>query len=184
MDIQNFETAPPTLALERYFAGNTCAWGIFEDRFGTLRRQFTVDIDGQWDGHTLVLDEHFVYRNGEKDQRVWTIEKLGPNRYKGHANDVIGSATGAANGNAFSWHYNMNLKVGDFTMRVRFDDWMFLQPDNILINRTRVSKWGVELGQVTLFFSKSTLRGANSDEPITSALALKSVGGRRTAASR
>ena len=103
MDIQNFETAPPTLALERYFAGNTCAWGIFEDRFGTLRRQFTVDIDGQWDGHTLVLDEHFVYRNGEKDQRVWTIEKLGPNRYKGHANDVIGSATGAANGNAFSW---------------------------------------------------------------------------------
>ena len=57
MDIKKFEAATPQLVLEEYFAGKTRAWGIFEDRFGTLRRQFTVDIDGRWDGRTLVLDE-------------------------------------------------------------------------------------------------------------------------------
>ena len=31
---------------------------------------------------------------------------------------------------------------------------MFLQEDGVLINRARVKKWGVEIGQVTLFFKK------------------------------
>ena len=182
MDIKKFEAATPQLVLEEYFAGKTRAWGIFEDRFGTLRRQFTVDIVGRWDGRTLVLDERFVYRDGERDRRVWTIEKVGPNRYQGRADDVIGVATGEAKGNALSWRYNMDLKVGDSTLRVHFDDWMFLQPDNVLINRARVSKWGVELGQVTLFFSKSTLESANTDRPVTSDQAMKFVDGRKTAA--
>ena len=184
MDIKKFEAATPQLVLEEYFAGKTRAWGIFEDRFGTLRRQFTVDIDGRWDGRTLVLDERFVYRDGERDRRVWTIEKVGPNRYQGRADDVIGVATGEAKGNALSWRYNMDLKVGDSTLRVHFDDWMFLQPDNVLINRARVSKWGVELGRVILFFSKSTLKSANTDRPVTSDQAMQSVDGRKTAANR
>lgn len=184
MDIKKFEAATPQLVLEEYFAGKTRAWGIFEDRFGTLRRQFTVDIDGRWDGRTLVLDERFVYRDGERDRRVWTIEKVGPNRYQGRADDVIGVATGEAKGNALSWRYNMDLKVGDSTLRVHFDDWMFLQPDNVLINRARVSKWGVELGRVTLFFSKSTLKSANTDRPVTSDQAMQSVDGLKTAANR
>ena len=184
MDIKKFEAATPQLVLEEYFAGKTRAWGIFEDRFGKLRRQFTVDIDGRWDGRTLVLDERFVYRDGERDRRVWTIEKVGPNRYQGRADDVIGVATGEAKGNALSWRYNMDLKVGDSTLRVHFDDWMFLQPDNVLINRARVSKWGVELGRVTLFFSKSTLKSANTDRPVTSDQAMQSVDGRKTAANR
>jgi hypothetical protein len=40
----------PRFRIEEYFPGRTRAWGIFQDRFGRLRRQFTVDIDGTWDG--------------------------------------------------------------------------------------------------------------------------------------
>ena len=162
MDIRDFEDASPRLVLEDYFAGKTRAWGIFEDRFGKLRRQFTVDIDGKWNGKTLVLDEHFVYRDGEKDRRVWTIEKIDENRYQGRADDVIGVAIGDASGNALNWRYDMDLKVGDSTLRVHFDDWMFLQADDVLVNRARVSKWGVELGQVTLFFSKPASKRASA----------------------
>jgi hypothetical protein len=57
-------------------------------------------------------------------------------------------------GNALHWHYTMNLPMGDGVIRVKFNDWMFLQPNNILINKAQVSKWGVHLGTVTLFFSK------------------------------
>lgn len=162
MDIKDFEKASPRLVLEDYFAGKTRAWGIFEDRFGKLRRQFTVDIDGKWNGRTLVLDEHFVYSDGERDRRIWTIEKLTEDRYEGRADDVIGIATGEARGNALNWRYDMDLKVGDSTLRVHFNDWMFLQPDNVLVNRARVTKWGVELGQVTLFFSKPARQSAKS----------------------
>jgi hypothetical protein len=37
---------------------------------------------------------------------------------------------------------------------VKFDDWMFLQPDGILMNRARVTKWGIAIGEVTLMFQR------------------------------
>ncbi|MEC7650029.1 MAG: DUF3833 domain-containing protein, partial [Pseudomonadota bacterium] len=151
----DFSGTTPQLRIEEYFAGHTRAWGIFEDRFGNLRRQFVVDIDGKWDGETLVLDERFLYSDGEKDRRVWTIRKIDAHRYEGQAADVIGVAFGEAHGNALNWQYDMDLKVGEGTLRVHFNDWMFLQESGVLVNRARVSKFGIEIGEVTLFFQKS-----------------------------
>ena len=56
----------------------------------------------------------------------------------------------------------MDLKIGDGTMRVHFNDWMFLQPSGILLNRARVSKLGVEIGTVTLAFMKKNANAALS----------------------
>lgn len=150
----DFRDSTPTLVLEEYFIGETRAWGLFEDRFGTLRRQFTVDIEGSWDGTVLVLDERFVFSDGERDRRVWHITKTGPHSYEGRADDVIGVAHGEAYGNALNWRYRMDLKVGDGTVRVHFNDWMFLQPSGVLLNRARVSKLGIEIGEVTIAFMK------------------------------
>ena len=154
MKIEDFKDSQPKLALEDYFAGQTKAWGIFEDRFGNLRRQFEVDIVGTWDGETLTLEEDFVYADGETDRRVWTIEKTGPDSYEGRAADVDGVATGRTAGNAFNWQYSLDLKVGDRTWRVNFDDWMFLRPGGVLINKAEVTKWGLKLGEATIFFQK------------------------------
>lgn len=154
MQPRDFAETTPRLVIEEYFAGETRAWGIFEDRFGDLRRQFVVDITGTWDGRELVLDEKFRYSDGETDERLWRISKLDEHRYEGRADDVVGIASGVAYGNALNWRYDLDLKVGDGTWRVHFDDWMFLQPDGVLINRARVRKWGVEIGAVTIVFSK------------------------------
>lgn len=154
MKPEDFAGATPELDLEDYFAGKTRAWGIFEDRFGTLRRQFTVDITGTVEGDTLTLVEDFVYADGEIDQRIWTITRTGPHTVEGRADDVIGVAKGTIYGNALNWVYTLNLKVGSGTWAVRFDDWMYLQPGGVMINRARVSKWGIDLGEVTLSFFK------------------------------
>ena len=53
-----------------------------------------------------------------------------------------------------NWTYQVDLAMGDRSLRVRFDDWLFLQPDGVLINRARVTKFGFEIGQVTLFFQR------------------------------
>ena len=46
MQLEDFSSQQPELRLEEYFVGETRAWGIFEDRFGNLKRSFTVDITG------------------------------------------------------------------------------------------------------------------------------------------
>jgi hypothetical protein len=151
---EDFNGKEPRFLVESYFSGETKAWGIFEDRFGNLRREFVVDITGKWDGLTLVLDERFAYSDGEKDRRVWTIRKLDEHMYSGTAADVIGEAVGKGYGNALNWSYDLNLKVGDGTWRVHFDDWMYLQPGGVLLNKATVTKWGFHIGTVTLAFSK------------------------------
>ena len=166
----DFKNTIPLFVLEEYFEGKTSAWGIFEDRFGNIRRQFTVDITGTWNGQNLILDEQFVYNDGERDQRIWTINKIDANTYSGSADDVIGTANGKAYGNALNWRYDMNLKIGTSTVKVHFNDWMFLQSSGVLLNRAKISKFGIELGTVTLAFIKTKKNGTVSDSEINEQL--------------
>ena len=154
MNLKNFENETPKFVLEDYFDGKTKAWGMFHDRFGNLKRSFKVDITGTIDNDTLTLDEKFIYNDGEKESRIWSIKILGNNKYSGTADDVIGEATGVSSGNALNWKYKLNLKVKESTVAVDFDDWMFLQDDNILMNRAEVKKWGIVLGVVSITFKK------------------------------
>src|SRR5210317_14989 len=85
MKLDQFKTKKPILKLEEYFSGKTTARGVFEDRFGNIKKSFIVYIDGTWDGKTLILKEDFIYDDGSKEFREWTITKEGENFYTGFA---------------------------------------------------------------------------------------------------
>ena len=70
-NMKDFENKTPKLNLFEFFKGETVAYGIFEDRFGKLRRQFRVKINGSVDQNILTLDEKFIYDDGEKATRIW-----------------------------------------------------------------------------------------------------------------
>jgi hypothetical protein len=125
MRIEEFAGREPKLDLYEYFDGRTRAWGMFEDRFGRVRREFTVDISGRREG-------------------------------------ADGFAQGRVAGNALNWRYVLALKVGESTWNVDFDDWMFLQPGGVMLNRARVSKFGIAIGEVTLSFSRDGAARAGS----------------------
>lgn len=152
------ESESTVFDLYRYFAGETTAWGIFEDRFGALRRAFTVKIEGvieqDTEQDTLVLHEDFDYADGATETRVWKIKALGAGRYSGTAGDVVGQAEGQIDGHQLTWQYQMELPIGGRNVRVRFDDRMYLLDDGILVNRATVTKWGITLGTVSIFFKK------------------------------
>lgn len=154
MKITDFEDKTPKFILEEYFEGKTEASGIFYDRFGDIRRQFVVSITGKVEGDKLYLQEDFVYDDGETEQRIWTLTRTGPTTYEGTAAGVVGIAKGQIAGNAFQWTYTYDLKMKERTLRVTFDDWMFLQPNGVVMNRATVSKWGIELGTVVISFSR------------------------------
>ena len=156
MKPEDFAGREPKLVLEEYFLGETKAWGIFEDRFGTLRRSFTVDITGTWDEEQqlLTLEEDFLYDDGEVDRRVWRVTKKDEHNYNGRADDVVGVAEGKIYGPALNWKYDIDLKMKDSSLRVTFNDWMFLQDEETMINRAKVTKFGILLGEVTIFFRK------------------------------
>jgi len=142
----------PRLRVDEFFAGRTRGSGLFTDRFGRLRRQFRIDAEGVADGDGLTLSEHIAYADGPSEERVWRIRPTGPDGYAAETRDLVGLASGVARGCVFNLSYRLNLALGPRRLTVRFDDWMYLQPDGLLINRAAVSKFGLLLGQITCVF--------------------------------
>jgi hypothetical protein len=144
----------PDLALEEYFDGQLVAHGQFQDRFGEVRRRFKVDIDGTWDGETLTLVEDFTYEDGATERRVWTLRKTGPDSWAGTAPGVVGEARGTVRGDTFNWTYTIDLPETSGGFRADFDDWMWQLDEARLLNRAYVSRFGVDLGEVIIFFER------------------------------
>ncbi len=145
---------PQRLDIFDYFQGKTLAYGIFEDRFGKLRRSFKVCIQGDVEGQQLRLTEDFQYDDGEQSRRVWLITDQGGRIYSGEAEDILGSASGLQESHYLYWRYSMNLEIQGRAWKVQFDDRMYLLDERVMVNRARVSKWGVTLGTVSIFFTK------------------------------
>jgi len=159
-DISVHAERRPAFDLATFFDGKSVAYGIFEDKFGNLRRQFRVEIDGNLEGDVLTLDEQFLYADGEQDRRIWEIEKQiidGEVVYTGRAGDITGKANGRIAGNAMSWRYDITLVLSGMEVEVSFDDFIYQIDSDIAINRAYVSKWGLEIGSVTLVFLKDSL---------------------------
>ena len=163
-DVAVLSDRQPGLDLAKFFAGDSVAYGIFEDRFGNLRRQFRVNMTGTVEGDTLTLVEDFLYDDGERADRTWVIRRTGTDdrgivSYEGPAADVTGTARGRVAGNALNWEYDVVLSIDGRDVEVHFDDWIYQQHEDVAINRAYVSKFGIEIGSVTIVF----LRGDAAD---------------------
>ncbi|NOJ18102.1 DUF3833 domain-containing protein [Vibrio jasicida] len=153
-DIDNYQPATPAFDLFGYFEGDVKAWGMVQDYTDKQTRRFEVDIVGTVKGNELTLVEDFVFDDGELDQRIWVITRLEDGTYQGKADDIIGVAIGKEMGNALQWQYDFELKMDDSTITVSFDDWLYRQDEMHVFNLTKIKKFGVEVGTITLFFQR------------------------------
>ena len=154
VDVARYAEQQPALDLQRFFSQPVKAWGMFQKRNGEVAKRFEVNIVSRREGNNLILDERFLYSDGTRQRRVWTLTPEGQGRWSGRAADVVGVAEGQVAGNTLHWRYRLNLPVDDSTYEMSMDDWMYLMDEDTLINRTSMSKFGVEVGQVTLFFRR------------------------------
>ena len=154
VSVNDYKNEKPQLNIEDYLNGKLEAHGFFQDRFGKIVKRFKVTMTASWKDDAGILDEDFEYSDGTKSKRIWNLKRVGPNRYTGTASDVVGIATGEVAGNAFHWKYTLDLPVGGSSYHVKFDDWMYLMDEKIMLNKSKMSKFGVYLGEVTLVFIK------------------------------
>lgn len=152
--IESYANEQPALDLQQYFNGTLDAAGVFTDRSGTVVKRFNVVIVCSWQGNEGILDEDFTYSDGTKQKRIWHLSKQTDGRFIGRASDVVGQANGEIRGNALHWNYTLELPVDGSIYEVQFEDWMYLMNERVLLNKATMRKFGVRLGDVTLFFNK------------------------------
>lgn len=154
--IDDYRGTQPALDLRQFFNGKVTAWGQVQNRSGKIIKRFTVDMTGTWKGDEGTLEEKFSYDDGTRQTRIWHLTALPDGRYLGRADDVVGEAQGKVQGYALNWSYTLALPVDGKTWQVQFDDWMYLHDANTMMNRAVMSKFGIRLGEITLFFRKET----------------------------
>ncbi len=150
---QDYAKETPKLDLASYFNGTVEGWGMVQDRSGKVLRRMYVVIECKWNGNEGVLDESFQWSDGKTEKRVWKIRKEG-DRYIGSAGDVVGEAKGEAAGNALRWNYVLALPVDGSVYNMDMDDWMWMIDDKTMTNRTTMSKLGIKVAEISIFFRK------------------------------
>lgn len=155
IDGADYEQTRPHFDIMQFFDGDVKAWGIVQNRSGEVVQRFVVDIEGTVAGKQLTLDESFDYGVGEGPaSRVWQITQQADGSFTGTAGDINGTAIGTSHGNAFNFHYSMDLPVDDTTYSVTFDDWFWSFDENTMMNRSYIRKFGLVMAEVTIFMQK------------------------------
>jgi len=138
-----------------YFEGRTLASGVFEGRDGTPRRRFEVELTGTVQGSLLLLEEHFLFDDGERQQRTWRLLRGSGQDFTGHCDDSIGEARGSFECGRATLDSTLRLKVRNRSIPMTFKDVFYDTGAGTVLNRSTVSKWGIRLGQVLILFRKS-----------------------------
>ncbi len=150
----DFKDQKPRLIIEDYLSGNVKAWGILQNRSGKVTRQFSAELNGKWDGNQLILDEEFIWNDGEIQKRQWKINKIDEHNYEGTAGDVVGKAKGYSYGPSFKFEYVLLVPVKGREIKITFDDWIFMQNERVAINRATMTKFGIRVAELTVLFLK------------------------------
>ena len=156
MELEDFNNTTPEFIPQNYFNGPLKAYGMVKDRNGKILRTFKGDLMGSWDVNGVgTLDEHFIYSDGEKLHRTWTMKPNGDKKFIATAGDIVGNASMQARGNTVMIDYTMRIPYGDGTLDIDVRDWLHLQDDGVILNHSKMKKFGFEVGELVITIMKT-----------------------------
>ena len=148
--VDDYQAREPAFAPEDFFNGALTAHGVVKDFSGTAIRHFSADIVGCWSDGVGTLDEDFIFDDGEQQKHIWTLTPNGNQAYIGTAGDVIGEGLARWQGNAMFLDYTLRIELEDGPIDVKIDDRMYRVSDNVVINESKMRKFGFGVGEILL----------------------------------
>ena len=100
--------------------------------------------------------EDFDYADGVKERKTWKLTLLPNGEYSGIREDVIGTARGYQDGNAFRLEYMLAIPNDDGSpgRKVSFKDVLVKHKDGSIVNKANVGLWGLRVGRVSLTITR------------------------------
>lgn len=148
--IEDYANNKPVFDVQEFFRGELVAHGVLKDRGGKVTRSFYADLKGSWHKGVGTLEEWFVFDDGERQQRTWTLTPNGDGTYTATAGDVIGKGQLETAGNALFMQYVLQVPYDGDSIDLHVDDRMYLVTPDHLINESVLTKFGFEVASITL----------------------------------
>ncbi|MEO0729915.1 MAG: DUF3833 family protein [Pseudomonadota bacterium] len=145
--------------------GDCRAWGSFEDRAGHVKRTFEATTRGAFSTDTqFILEEVFAFDDGTRERRTWVFDRIQTDRWEGRCDDCVGTADLRVGAHAAVMAYTFRLKLSNRTIDLKFRDRFYAIGDDGLMSRANVTKFGLKVGEVTVFFTPLTSEAGRSSE--------------------
>ncbi len=157
VQVADYEDFSPRLSMQEFFVGDLTAHGVVKNRSGRVIRTFNATIDASWENGEGLLEEKFVFDDGERQRRDWRLVPSGDDTFTGTAADVVGEGKLEVSGNSVFIDYVLRIALDDGTVDVRVDDRMYLVAPGVLINESEMSKFGVRVGSIQLVILRPDL---------------------------
>ena len=151
MQPHDFAGSSTRFELDHYFTGHARSWGVFENGDGQPHRSFVCDSYGKRNGKGgVALHQDFRFSDGKTQTRDWIIHRTDETHWEATANDMVGTAKGEGEGNAFYWQYTISLDKKDPLATVHISQWMYLaEGTDTLMTRLIITKLGITVSQVS-----------------------------------
>jgi hypothetical protein len=149
--VQDFAKSDTHFELDKYFTGHARSYGVFENTDGNPRRTFVCDSYGRREaGGDVRLHQIFHFSDGKTQVRDWHIHRVDATHWTATANDMVGTASGEGQGNAFHWEYDITLNPKNPLATVHVRQWMYLaEGTETLMTRLVITKLGITASEVS-----------------------------------
>lgn len=152
-NINFYQEKRPAFSMDEFFQGDLCAKGLVRNRDKSVNRKFIASIQATTDLNQVILDENFIFDDGEKQSRYWVFNRSG-SQWLGSAGDVVGQAVGEVAGDTLHLRYQLKINVDQENIVFDIDDWLHLVDPNTLMGSATISKWGINVGQIDIVIEK------------------------------
>jgi hypothetical protein len=78
-----YDQKKPILTVEDYFNGDIKGWGFIQGVIGRVMNCFKIDMKCQWAGGHGIIDEQFVFDDGEIVHRTWQLTRVDEGHFIG-----------------------------------------------------------------------------------------------------
>ncbi len=146
--VDDYADLVPVLHLRDHLAGNLVCDGMIFGPTGRVTSRFRADIQVAWDGPNGVMDERFHYDDGSTQDRQWRLTIDNDGSLRAEADDVIGAGRGTVGGNALGLRYRIRLPDANGGHVLDAVDWMYLQRDGTILNRSQFRKFGIRVAEL------------------------------------
>jgi hypothetical protein len=152
----------PQFDPRQHLSGPILCEGVIYGPTGRVTSRFVADMNGTWDGNSGVLSETFRYDSGTVQNRAWTMQLDNDGAIEATADDVLGTASGRAQGCGVVMRYRIRLAPEAGSHILDVTDWMYLMENGTIMNRSQFTKFGIQVAELV-----ATMRRIPVQEPVT-----------------
>lgn len=156
---EDYDGASPDFDLQKHLNGPIDCEGVIFGPTGRVVSRFSAKMDAHWNGGLGVMRERFLYDSGSRQDREWRLEMGDDGAFRAEADDLIGAGHGRQAGPSAWLRYRIRLprEAGGHVLDV--NDWMYLLPNGVIVNRSRFSKFGIRVAELVATMRRTEAEG-------------------------